>query len=89
MHIPIWKIELDKEKEVLMKAIELKTKLKNNSIHIPQHLKIDLPIPGKKDIHVIVLFDESEKSEEKLFQTLSQEQFLKEYTRSDSVYDTY
>jgi hypothetical protein len=71
-----------------MKAVEFKTKLKNNRILIPKKIQKHITTPKNKDVRVIVLMDERAKEKDD-FQLLSQEQFLKGYSKTDSVYDQY
>jgi hypothetical protein len=71
-----------------MKAVEFKTKLKNNRILIPKKLQKQITTPKNRDVRVIVLMDER-AGEKDDFQLLSKEQFLKGYSKADSVYDQY
>jgi len=67
-----------------MKAIEFTSQVRNNNIQVPQHLSSKLS--GNKNLRVIVLYEEDDPEEDD-FQNLSQEQFIKGYSESDSVYD--
>jgi hypothetical protein len=67
-----------------MKAIEFTSQVRNNSIRVPQHLGSELS--GSKNLRVIVLYEEDDPEEDD-FQNLSQEQFIKGYSESDSIYD--
>jgi len=70
-----------------MRAVEFKTKLKNNRIQIPKKLHKQVNTSKNKDVRVIVLMDEQNQKDD--FQFLSREQFLKGYAKTDSVYDHY
>jgi hypothetical protein len=70
-----------------MKALEFKSRIKNNQILIP--VKVQSELKTKKDIRVIVLFDDSEESEDLVFQDNTAKQFLKGYAESDAIYDNY
>ncbi len=70
-----------------MRAVEFKTKLKNNRIEIPKKLHKQVNTSKNKDVRVIVLMDEQNQEED--FKLLSTKQFLKGYVKSDSVYDHY
>lgn len=59
-----------------MKAVEFKTKLKNNKIIVPKKFHKQITTPKNKNVRVIVLMEEQAK-----------EQFLKGYSKTDSVYD--
>ena len=72
-----------------MKALEFKTKIKNNQILIPTKIQPELKINQDKDIRVIVLFDDSDVYDDFTFQKTTSEQFLKGYADSDSIYDNY
>ena len=72
-----------------MKAVEFKTKLKNNRIQIPKKFQKQVTTSKNQDVRVIVLLDEPIQKDEDDFQYLSKAQFLKGYDKSDSVYDRY
>ena len=68
-----------------MKAVEFKSKLKNRSIKIPRNLSSELS--EKKEVRVIVLYEEENDQEAIDFQNLAQGQFFGGYSDSDSIYD--
>jgi hypothetical protein len=70
-----------------MRAIEFKSKIKNNQISIPVKLQSELKSKQDKDVRVIVLIDDSETADDLTFQRATQGQFLKGYADSDSIYD--
>ena len=70
-----------------MKAVEFKTKLKHQSIRVPD--KFRSAINENKDVRVIILFDEDNSADTDDFKNLVNEQFLEGYSDSDSVYDDY
>ncbi len=72
-----------------MKAVEFKTKLKNNRIEIPKKLHKQVTTSKNKDVRVILLMDEPSQNGKDDFSTLTREQFLDGYAKSDSVYDDY
>lgn len=67
-----------------MKAIEFTSQVRNNNIQVPQHLSSKLS--ESKKLRIIVLYEEDDP-EEADFQNLSQEQFIRGYSESDSIYD--
>jgi hypothetical protein len=71
-----------------MKAIEFKSKIKNNQIQIPKNAQSELTNKDK-DVRVIVLIDDTEIYDNIVFQESARDQFLKGYADSDSVYDNY
>ncbi len=70
-----------------MRALEFKSKIKNNQILIPTKLQSELRTNGEKDVRVIVLVDDSDIYDYLIFQQTTQSQFLKGYADSDSIYD--
>jgi hypothetical protein len=72
-----------------MKAIEFKSKIKNNQIQIPKKAQSELKTNKDKDVRVIVLIDDTEINDNIVFQESAKDQFLKGYADSDSVYDNY
>ncbi|MCK9208858.1 MAG: hypothetical protein M0P66_17240 [Salinivirgaceae bacterium] len=72
-----------------MKALEFKSKIKNNQILIPAKIQSELKNKQNKDVRVIVLVDDSDIYDDLIFQQSTQSQFLKGYADSDSVYDNY
>jgi len=70
-----------------MRAIEFKSKIKNNQISIPVKLQSELKSKEDKDVRVIVLIDDAETTEEIAFRQNAQNQFFRGYSDSDSIYD--
>ena len=74
-----------------MEALEFVTKIKNNQIIVPDSIKTALENNKEKEIRVIVLIEDSEHvnfdQHDLLIQQTVQEQFLKGYADSDSIYD--
>lgn len=72
-----------------MRALEFKTKIRNNQIQIPIGIQSELITNMDQDIRVIVLIDESINYDELVFQEAATTEFLNGYAESDSVYDNY
>jgi hypothetical protein len=72
-----------------MKAIEFKSKLSKNRILIPKKIQSELQDTDKKDVQVILLFDDSDVNVDLDFKKVVAEQFAKGYADSDSIYDNY
>ena len=70
-----------------MRAIEFKSKIKNNQISIPIKLQSELKSKQDKDVRVIVLIDDKDTADDLIYQQAAQSQFLKGYADSDSIYD--
>jgi hypothetical protein len=69
-----------------MRALEFKTRIKNNQILIPSRIQTELK--SKQDhVRVILLVDDSDTSDKTDFQQTAQNQFLSGYSDSDSIYD--
>ncbi|MCF8358356.1 MAG: hypothetical protein K9H26_06330 [Prolixibacteraceae bacterium] len=71
-----------------MKALEFKSKVKDNQILIPSNIQPELKSP-KDNIRVIVLFEDSDIYDDSFFQQTTQDHFLDGYSDSDSIYDNY
>lgn len=72
-----------------MRALEFKSKIKNNQILIPAKIQSELKTKQDKDVRVIVLVDDSDIYDDSIFQQTTQSQFLKGYADADSIYDNY
>ena len=70
-----------------MKAIEFVTKLKNNTIIIPENLQEQLKSSEEKTVRVIVLVGSSDIQEDKEYRNMVREEFLNGCDDADSVYD--
>ncbi|QTY25992.1 hypothetical protein [Flavobacterium sp. CS20] len=70
-----------------MEALEFKSKIKNDKIQIPNHVKSKLVFNQNKNVRVIVLLEDSDDVEEKEFKNMASETFFEGYSHSDSVYD--
>ena len=72
-----------------MRALEFKSKIKNNQILIPTKIQAELKTNDDRDVRVIVIVDDSDIYDDLIFQQTTQGQFLKGYADSDSIYDNY
>lgn len=70
-----------------MKALEFTSKINNNSIAIPAHLKNELGANSEKRVRVIVLIDDTELVESNMVREAEETYFLKGYNDVDAVYD--
>ena len=70
-----------------MRALEFKSKIKNNQIQIPIKIQSELRTNQDKDIRVIVFIDDPEVYDNLIFQESASMQFLKGYADSDAIYD--
>jgi|GEM_PF-2349265 len=72
-----------------MRALEFKSKIKDNHILIPAKVRSKLRFKQDKDVRVIVLVDDSDVYDDLVFQQAAQSQLLNEYADADSLYDAY
>jgi hypothetical protein len=70
-----------------MKALEFKTKIKNNRIRIPLRIQSELRPDQDREVRVIVLIDDSDKSDDLMVKEAAEEHFFQGYAESDSIYD--
>lgn len=70
-----------------MEALEFRSKIENDTIQIPDHVKSNLINDQNKNVRVIVLLEDSDDVEEKGFKNMASEAFFEGYSHSDSVYD--
>jgi len=68
-----------------MKALEFKSKIKNNQILIPTRIRSELKCKQDKDVRVIVLINDSDTYDDLVFQETTQSRFLNGYSDSDSI----
>ena len=67
-----------------MRAIEFKSKIRENKILIPRRMQSELFFEGDKPVRVIVFVEDFE---EKAYRQMTKSQFLKGYADSDAIYD--
>ena len=72
-----------------MRAIEFNTEINNNKILIPKNIQSEIKFHVNKDVRVIVLFDDSEQSDDFIFRQTALNRFLNGYSESDSIYEKY
>ena len=70
-----------------MKAIEFKSKIRENRILIPRKIQPELITRHDKSVRVVVFIDDSDVYDEKAYKQMAKSQFLKGYADSDSIYD--
>jgi len=70
-----------------MRAVEFKSKIRENRILIPRRMQPELIVGHNKNVRVVVFVEDSEVYEEKAYRQMTKSQFLKGYAESDAVYD--
>ena len=72
-----------------MIAVEFKSKIRNNQIHIPAKFRTEFGMDQDKDIRVIVFIEDAGNYDNQIFQKPAKDQFLKGYDESDNQYDFF
>lgn len=72
-----------------MRALEFKSKIKNNQILIPERIQFEFRSKQNRNVRVIVLIDDSDTYDDLIFKEATQNHFVNGYSDSDSVYDNY
>jgi hypothetical protein len=71
-----------------MKALEFRSKIRNNQILIPHRLQSELATDQDRDVRVIILIDDPEMNDYSLEMKAAESHFLEGFAESDSIYDT-
>jgi len=72
-----------------MKALEFKTKIKNNQIQIPLRIQSELKTNHDRDVRVIVLIDDLDKDDKEIVKQAAATHFFQGFSEADSIYDNY
>lgn len=73
-----------------MKALEFRSKIKNNRILIPTRIQSKLKSGEDKSVRVIVFLEEPDDIyDDRDFKKVTASEFFKAYSDSDSIYDDY
>jgi len=70
-----------------MRAIEFKSRIRENKILIPRKMQPEMLAEKDKRIRVVVFLEDSEVYEDKAYRQMTKKQFLKGYADTDSIYD--
>jgi len=71
-------------KHIIMRAVEFKTKIRENKIIIPRRRQNELLVCDNTTVRVIVFVEDTD---EDVYRQMTKSQFLKGYADSDSIYD--
>ena len=74
--------------EKIMRALEFKSKIRDNKISIPRRVQSELINGSDKSVRVVILMKDSEVYDEKEYRQMTKRQFLEGYAESDSIYDS-
>ena len=67
-----------------MRAVEFKSKIREDKILIPRRIRSELYNGAEKSVRVIVFLEDTE---EKAYRQMTKSQFLGGYANSDAIYD--
>jgi len=67
-----------------MRAIEFKSKIRENKILIPRRRQSELLVGNNTTVRVIVFVEDTDDNS---YRQMTKSQFLKGYSDSDSIYD--
>ena len=70
-----------------MRAIEFRSKIRENRILIPRRMRSELLDRSDKTVKVVVFMEDAEIYDERAYRQMTKNQFLKGYADSDSIYD--
>ena len=70
-----------------MRAVEFKSRIRENQISIPRRMQSELVTGYDKSVRVVVFVEDSDIYDEKAYRGMTKTQFLKGYADSDSIYD--
>ena len=68
-----------------MRAIEFKSKIRENKILIPRKMQSELIAGCQKNVRVVVFVEDTDVYDEKAYRQVAKSQFLKGYADSDSI----
>jgi len=70
-----------------MRAIEFKSKIKDNRILLPRRVRQELITEQDKNVRIVIFVKDNDMYDEKAYRQITKSQFLKGYADSDAVYD--
>jgi hypothetical protein len=70
-----------------MRAIEFKSKIRDNRILIPRRIQQELIAEQDKNVRIVIFMKDNDTYDEKAYRQMTKSQFLKGYADSDAVYD--
>ena len=71
-----------------MRAVEFKSKIKDNRIIIPRRVMQELVAEQDKSVRIVLFLKDSDVYDEKAYRQMTKTQFLNGYADSDAIYDT-
>jgi len=71
-----------------MRAVEFKSKIKDNRIVIPRRVMQELVAEQDKSVRIVLFLKDSDVYDDKAYRQMTKTQFLNGYADSDTIYDT-
>ena len=70
-----------------MRAIEFRSKVRDNKISLPRRMQFEMLHREDKRVRVVVFLEDNDVYDDKAFRKMTKSQFLKGYASSDDIYD--
>jgi len=70
-----------------MRAVEFKSKIRDNRIVIPRRVMQELAAEQDKSVRIVLFLRDSDVYDEKAYRQMTKTQFLNGYADSDAIYD--
>jgi hypothetical protein len=70
-----------------MRAVEFKSKIRDNQIAIPRRVMQELGGEQNKSVRIMMFLTDSDVYDEKAYRQMAKTQFLNGYADSDAIYD--
>ena len=70
-----------------MRAIEFKSKIRDNQIAIPRRIMQELVAEQDKSVRIVLFLKDSDVYDDKVYRQMATTQFLNGYADSDAIYD--
>ena len=70
-----------------MRAVEFKSKIKDNRIVIPRRVMQELAVEQDKSVRIVLFLKDSDIYDEKAYRQMTKTQFLNGYADTDAIYD--
>ena len=69
-----------------MRAVEFRTKIRDDKILLPRKIRKELINGNDKNVKVVIFFKDSEVYDDYTYRQITKNQFLKGYANTDSIY---
>ena len=70
-----------------MRAVEFKSKIRDNRIAIPRRIMQELAAEQDKSVRIVLFLKDSDVYDEKAYRQMTKTAFLNGYADSDAIYD--